>query len=257
MDPSILTLSNNDTIYYHKMPKNGTNNLPYVVFCGGFMSDMSGTKAVALEEYCQDKGYGYIRFDYFGHGQSSGEFTDGTIGKWKENVLSVIDELTEGPVILIGSSMGGWVSTLAAIERKDRVAGLVTIAAAPDFTSELMWDQFDEATKKQLQEGGVFEMGGDYGDDPYPITYQLIEDGQQHHLLDDVVPLTCPVRLIHGMKDADVPYMYSVRLAEKLKSEDVQVHLIKKGDHRMSTEDDLQCLFEKLDEMLAICSDKR
>ncbi|MFQ5533476.1 MAG: alpha/beta hydrolase [Sphingomonadales bacterium] len=215
---------------------------PGVIFCGGFMSDMTGTKAVALEDDCRRAGRAFVRFDYQGHGASSGKFTDGTIGGWLDDTLAVIDQVTEGPQIIVGSSMGGWIALLAALARPGRVAGLVTVAAAPDFTEELMWDQFDDGPRTTLLTEGVYHQPSEYGDEPYAITLKLIEEGRDHLLLGGPIPITCPVRLLHGMRDADVPWRHALRIAEHLDSTDVIVTLVKQGDHRMSEPADIDRL---------------
>lgn len=247
--PSHLNISKNEYIAYHKT--NGKKNTPGIVFLGGFMSDMTGTKATALEQWAQKNNQSYIRFDYFGHGQSSGKFTDGTISIWKHNVLTVIDTLTEGPQIIVGSSMGGWLMLLAARERPEKTAAIIGIASAPDFTKNLMWDKMTNEQQKELTTNGSIDLPSDYSDEPYPTTLELIEDGKKHLLLDSAIEITCPVQLIHGMKDDDVPYTLSVALAEKLTSQNVQTHLIKKSDHRMSSDDDIAFLLKTIEETLA------
>lgn len=203
------------------------------------MSDMTGSKALALDAYASTQGRNFVRFDYQGHGASSGRFEGGTIGRWAEDAITVIDELTEGPQILVGSSMGGWIMLLAARARPDRVAGLVGIAAAPDFTETLMWNAFGPDIRETLGREGVYYQPSDYGEAPYPITMQLIEDGRRHLLMDRPIPITCPVRLIHGTADPDVPYTLSLELMEKLESDDVEVTLVKGGGHRLSEPHDL------------------
>lgn len=217
---------------------------------------MGGTKAMALQDYCEKQGYTYVRFDYFGHGQSSLKFTDGTIGTWKQNVLDVLDHLTKGPQILVGSSMGGWLMLLAALERPERVAGLVGIASAPDFTKDLIWDLLAPDTQHRLKNEGVYSLESEYGNAPYPITYQLIEEGNRHLVLHKPLPIRCPVRLLHGMQDKDVSYTLSSYLLEQLESEDAQLLIIKNADHRMSTPENIRLLCAKIEEMLAICGKK-
>jgi pimeloyl-ACP methyl ester carboxylesterase len=214
------------------------------------MSDMSGTKAIALEDYCREKELNFLRFDYFGHGDSSGDFADGTIGRWAEDAVAVLDQLTEGPQILVGSSMGGWIMLLAALARPARIAGLIGIAAAPDFTEDLMWEAFSPEIRDEILNQGRYERPSVYGDDPYVITRNLIEDGRRNLLLRDVIPIRCPVRLLQGMADDDVPWKTALRLAGALESDEVEVTLVKKGDHRLSEPQDLRRLFRALDEML-------
>lgn len=222
---------------------------PGLVFLGGFMSDMAGTKATFLEAYARRQGRAFLRFDYFGHGKSSGDFESGTIGRWAEDAVAALDELTEGPQVLVGSSMGGWLMLLAALARPQRVAALVGIAAAPDFTEELMWATFDAQVRHRLETEGIYRQPSAYGEQPYSITRALIEEGRRHLLLGGVIPLTCPVRLLQGMADPDVPWQLAPRLAEALESDDVELHLVKKGDHRLSTPDDLVLLAALLDRL--------
>jgi pimeloyl-ACP methyl ester carboxylesterase len=220
---------------------------PGLLFLGGFNSDMTGIKATRLAEWAAARGQAMLCFDYLGHGQSSGPFRDGTIGRWRDDVLAVLDALTQGPQILIGSSMGGWLMLLAALARPERIAGLVGIAAAPDFTEDLMWDGMDAATRSRLAGEGEVSVPSDYGEEPYVITRALIEDGRQHLVLRGPIAIDRPVRLLHGMADPDVPYQTSISLAEKLTSADVTVTLIKDGDHRLSREEDLQRVFAAIE----------
>jgi len=243
--PRTLHLADGTIIAYHK----DEGKTPGVIFLGGFMSDMTGTKATALQAHCRTHGRAFIRFDYQGHGQSSGAFRDGTIGAWRDDALAVIDELAEGPQILVGSSMGGWIALLAALARPDRVVGLVGIAAAPDFTRDLMWDSYSEADRETLKSKGFLEEPSEYSDDPYVISLRLIEEGYDHILLDGPVGLTCPVRLLQGMQDNDVPWETALRLADRLTSDDVVVTLVKGGDHRLSTPADLERLFRAVDDL--------
>lgn len=224
-------------------------NGPTVIFCGGFRSDMTGTKATALERWCQEQGRAYLRFDYSGHGQSSGEFEQGTIGGWAADALAVFDEMTTGDVILVGSSMGGWIALLTALARPERVVGLVGIAAAPDFTTRLMWERFTPYQRQHIEEKGVYYAPSEYGD-PYPITRTLIEESRQLLLLDSEIAIDCPVRLLHGMRDADVPWEYAPLIARQLTSENVEVRLVKNGDHRMSGPEQLQLLLEAVAELV-------
>ncbi|PKR59090.1 alpha/beta hydrolase [Thalassospira lohafexi] len=228
-----------------------TLKMPGVMFLGGFMSDMTGTKATHLEEHCIRQGLGYTRFDYGGHGQSSGKFADGTIGQWAADAIAVLDEITTGPQILVGSSMGGWIMLRVALARPERVAGLVGIAAAPDFTEDLMWAQFSDDQKKSIMEDGALIEPTDYGDDPYTITRNLIEDGRDQLVLRKPLEIKCPVRLVQGMKDPDVPWQTALRLTDALVTDDVRIDLIKTGDHRLSEPDQLDVITKHLDEILA------
>ncbi len=222
---------------------------PGIVFLGGFASDMTGTKAMALDAYCAATGRAFVRFDYSGHGQSSGKFTDGTIGAWRDDALAIIDQLTDGPQILIGSSMGGWLMLLAALSRPDRVHALIGLAAAPDFTEELMWQKMDSAMQAQLMREGRVEEPSAYSDQPYVITRALIEDGRKHLLLQAPIRIDRPVRLIHGQADEDVPFSVSLRLADRLTSDDVVVTLVKDGDHRLSRPQDIERLIMAIEEL--------
>jgi pimeloyl-ACP methyl ester carboxylesterase len=212
---------------------------PTIVFLGGFKSDMTGGKATALDEFCAAEGLAFLRFDYSGHGASSGDFLDGTISRWTEDALAAIDALTAGPLILVGSSMGGWIMLLAALARRARIAGLIGIAPAPDFTEDLIWRKLRDDERARLMRDGRLEQPSEYSAEPYVITRKLIEDGRQHLLLARPIALDLPVRLLHGMADRDVPYQLSLHLAERLESADVVVSLIKDGDHRLSREADL------------------
>jgi pimeloyl-ACP methyl ester carboxylesterase len=215
--------------------------LPIVVFLPGFSSDMTGAKATALAAFCAARGQALLRLDYSGHGASGGAFTDGTIGRWTEDALCVIDRVTQGPLLLVGSSMGGWIALLVALARPNRIAALAGIAAAPDFTERLMWDAMTVEERHRLMREGVLTVPSPYGD-PQRITRALIEEGRSHLLLGAPVPLACPVRLLHGQRDEDVPWELALRLAEQIEGEDVQVTLIKDGDHRLSRPADLALL---------------
>lgn len=212
---------------------------PGLVFLGGFMSDMSGTKAMALEAYARRAERDFLRFDYRGHGASSGRFEDGTVGLWAADAIAALDALTAGPQILVGSSMGGWIMLLVALARPARVAGLIGIAAAPDFTEDLIWGRATPAQRAALARDGFVDRPSQYREEPYRITQRLIEEGRDHLLLGRPIPLSCPVRLIHGMADADVPWQTSLRLAEALQSDDVEVTLLKAAAHRLSEPADL------------------
>ncbi len=216
---------------------------PTVVFLPGFRSDMTGDKATALAAFCAANGVGLLRFDYSGHGASSGAFTDGTIGAWTADTLAAIDALTTGRLILVGSSMGGWIALLTALARPDRVAALVGIAAAPDFTQRLLWQSMAPSEQAMLRREGVIHVPSQYGA-PTPITLKLIEDGANHLLLDGPIPINCPVRLLHGQSDPDVPWELALRIAERVQSPDTQVTLVKDGDHRLSRPQDLALLRE-------------
>lgn len=244
-----LITNQDDFIAYHKI--SGNNDKVGVIFLGGFMSDMEGTKALALESFCKKENHNFIRFDYFGHGSSSKSFTECNISIWLENVLDVIDKLATGKQILIGSSMGGWLMLLAALKRPERISALIGIASAPDFTEELIWDAFSQQQQQQLLEKGLVNLSSEYGEAPYPITKSLIEDGRNNLLLkDDNIKINVPVRLIHGEKDMDVPASISQRLFDKLTSKDKNLQLIADGDHRMSTPENIKLLYDNLKNLL-------
>lgn len=223
---------------------------PTVVFLPGFRSDMTGTKATELAGLCRERGAGCLLLDYSGHGGSGGRFEDGTIGEWTDDALFLIDRLTEGPVVLVGSSMGGWIALLAALARPDRVAALVGIAAAPDFTERLMWDAMTPPEREAIERDGMLMVPSAYGE-PTPVTRKLIQDGRTRLLLDRPIPIRCPVRLLHGQRDPDVPWQTSLALSEKLEAGDVQVVLVKDGDHRLSRPGDLHLVRRTVGELLA------
>jgi pimeloyl-ACP methyl ester carboxylesterase len=244
--PAILPRHNGATIAYHRL----AGEAPGIVFLGGFRSEMTGTKALFLDEYCRRRGHAYVRFDYFGHGESSGELGDGTIGRWAADAVAVLDRLTEGPQILIGSSMGGWIMLLAARARPERIHALVGIAAAPDFTEDLIWARLDAAQRREFREQRVITLPSEY--DPAGYTYRMsfLDEARQHLVMRQRIPLDCPVRLMHGMRDGSVPWQTSLRLAEQLRSRDVAVTLVKDGDHRLSAGPDLARLGATLDELV-------
>jgi pimeloyl-ACP methyl ester carboxylesterase len=225
-----------------------------VIFMGGFKSDKEGSKALFLEEYCLKNGVNFVRFDYSGHGHSDGTFEEGTISSWTADAIAVLDTLTKGPQILIGSSMGGWIMLLTALARKERIAGLMGIAAAPDFTETLIWDALKPEEQAEIMEKGVYNLPSEYCDDPeesdYPITKALIEDGRKNLLLQGDIDLPLPTILLHGIQDADVPPEISSQIMARLTSDDVQVNLLKNGDHRMSTPDAITLLEQSLTVML-------
>lgn len=224
---------------------------PTILFCGGFRSDMTGTKAITLEQFARQKGFAFTRFDYRGHGRSRVRFEDCTISDWLTDTLSVIDNEPDEQLILVGSSMGAWLALLAACARADRVAGLLLIAAATDFTSELMRPALSAAQREQLASEGVIRIPSEYDAEGYPITRHLLDDGDQHCLLGSEIPLECPVHLIHGLADADVPWSLSLRTQAQLRSQDVTLELIKGGDHRLSSPVDLARMCARLDALRA------
>jgi len=264
--PSFIDLPGNRRIAYHL--SDGT--LPGVVFLGGFRSDMTGSKATALETFCRARGQRFLRFDYTGHGQSSGEFKDGTIGAWKQDAIDMLTHIAPGQNILVGSSMGGWLMLLAALHYNSpphrgeagrgalseplsqkspppnlppngggTIVALVGIATAPDFTEKLVWDQFTAAQKKELLENGAVSIPDCYGSEPYLLTRQLIEEGRHHLLLDAPIAIKVPVRLLHGTADADVPAHIATTLLGRLTSADATLTLVEGAGHRMSEPDQL------------------
>jgi pimeloyl-ACP methyl ester carboxylesterase len=224
-------------------------NSPTVVFLPGFGSDMTGEKATALAAFCAECGQAMLRFDYSGHGASGGRFEDGTISRWTDDALATIDRRTDGSLILVGSSMGGWIALLAALARRDRVAALIGIAAAPDFTEALMWPAMSVRQRAALKRDGVVHRPSQYGE-PTPITRALIEDGRTRLVLNAPIELDCPVRLLHGQNDPDVPWETALRITERISSNDVQVILVKDGDHRLSRPQDILLLRRTLTALL-------
>ena len=216
---------------------------PTIVFLPGYRSDMAGTKAEALDGWAAGAGRALLRLDYSGHGASDGAFTDGCIGRWRDDELAVIDACSAGKLLLVGSSMGGWIALLVALARPDRVAGLVGIAAAPDFTEDLMWAAMAPSEQAELRARGVLEVPSDHGE-PLPITWRLIEEGRAHLLLRGPIPVGVPVRLLQGQRDADVPSETALRLASRLAGQDVRTVLVKDGDHRLSRPADLALLID-------------
>ena len=227
---------------------------PGVMFCGGFKSDMTGSKASALAEHCARTGRAFVRFDYSGHGASEGRFVDGSIGRWRDDALAVLDELTAGPQVIVGSSMGGWIALLLALARPERVQALVLLAPAPDFTQAIWDEELDQAERERLLRDGYVERPSEYSAEPYLITRRLIEDGRQHLLLDRPIEVRCPVRILHGMRDSDVAWQRSITLTQRLQGDDVVLTLLKSGDHRLSTPDDLDRLTATVE---ALCVQRR
>ena len=232
-------------IAYHRTQGQG----PGVVFLGGFKSDMTGTKALHLQDWAQRRGRAFLRFDYSGHGASSGHFEEGSIGDWAEDARAVIEALTDGPQVLVGSSMGGWIALLVARALPHRLAGLVTIAAAPDFTERGFWAGFDAQQREVLMRAGRLELPSDYADQPYVITRQLIEDGRQNLVMDQPLRLDCPVRLLQGTADADVPMSWALDLLAHLDAGDLRLTLVKGADHRFSTPDCLRMIEEAVEDL--------
>jgi pimeloyl-ACP methyl ester carboxylesterase len=239
-EPAFLTAPQGRRIAYRRTPGAG----PGVVFLGGFRSDMEGTKALHLEAWAQANGRAFLRFDYSGHGQSGGAFEDGSIGDWVEDAAAVIAAQTEGPQILVGSSMGGWIALLLARAYPGRVAGLVGIAAAPDFTEDSVWAEATPDQRAQLRDKGFFTLPSDYSDAPYVFTRRLIEDGRRNLVLRAPLDLPFPVRLLQGTDDSDVPVSVALRLMNHATGADIRLTLVKGADHRFSTSACLQLVVQ-------------
>jgi pimeloyl-ACP methyl ester carboxylesterase len=220
---------------------------PVVVFLGGFRSDMEGSKALHLRDACAARGRAFLRLDYSGHGISGGSFEDGTIGTWAEDAARIIEAHAPGPLVLVGSSMGGWIALLLARRwGEDRVRAVIGIAAAPDFTETLMADELTAEDKATLARDGILRRPSEYGD-PIPITARLLEEGRNHLLLPGPIAYSGPVRLLQGMADPDVPWRHALRIMEALPGPDAMLTLVKDGDHRLSRPQDLALLERTLD----------
>jgi pimeloyl-ACP methyl ester carboxylesterase len=221
---------------------------PALFWLGGFKSDMKGIKAEALDGWARAHGRGITRFDYSGHGESGGDFAEGTIGRWLEESLAVFDAFCRGPQVVVGSSMGGWLALLLAREAARRSepaarpAGLVLIAPAVDFTEELMWNKFSPEVRRQLEEAGAWKRPSAYSEEPYLITRGLIEEGRKHLLLHRMIETGCPVRILQGVQDPDVPWQHAVELTARFAQDDVVLTLVKDGDHRLSRPEDIERL---------------
>jgi len=231
---------------YQKTPGKG----PGVVFLGGFMSDMTGSKATHLEGWARARGRAFLRFDYSGHGSSDGAFTEGTIGRWAEDAADIIAALTEGPQVLVGSSMGGWIALLLAKRAQLPLAGLVTIAAAPDFTEDGFWEGFSRAAREELMTHGSLKVPSEIEGSPYTITRALIEDGRRHLLLREHLPLPMPVRMLQGTADKSVEQATALRLLGQAQGSDIRLTLVKGADHSFSTPDCLAMIEAALDGIL-------
>jgi len=242
-----LTLPDGSSLAYRHV----SGREPGILFCSGFNSNMQGTKALALEQWCRDEGRQFTRFDYFGHGDSSGVVEEGCIGRWRDDGLAILDSVTTGPQLVVGSSMGGWIMLLLAIARPQRVYALLGLAAAPDFTRRLEASLTGEQ-RHQLADNGYADLPNCYDDgEPYRIGRHLIEEGAVHLLLGAQIPIDLKVRLIQGQRDEDVPWELALSLADKLRSTDVEVQLVKEGDHRLSEPEDLRRLLVTVEQLLA------
>lgn len=247
MQHDVLELPDGRRIAYRLTPGAG----PGVVFLGGLRSDMTGTKAEHLETWARAEGRAFLRFDYTGHGASSGGFTDGCIGDWARDARDAIESLTSGPQVLVGSSMGGWIALLIAKRLQERVAGLVGIAAAPDFTEDSMWAEMDADQRATLESAGRVDLPSDYSDAPYTITLRLIEDGRENLVLRDPLALPFPVRLLHGTEDSDVPLSVATLLVTHAEGPDMRLIVLKNEDHRFSSPEALALIVRSLEEVLA------
>lgn len=245
--PQELLTKTGRRIAYHRSEGSG----PGIVFLGGFKSDMQGTKAVHLEAWARAQGRAFLRFDYSGHGESSGQFTDGCIGDWAQDAQDAISELTEGPQILVGSSMGGWISVLMAKRIPQKIAALVTIAAAPDFTEDGMWAGFGDKAKAALMAEGQVALPSDYGE-PYIITRKLIEDGRDHLVLRDPLELPFPVRMLQGTDDTDVDMSVALRLLDHAAGPDMRMVVLKDADHRFSAPDALKLIEDAIRNVIEV-----
>lgn len=220
---------------------------PGLVWLGGFKSDMKGTKAEALDQWAASSGHAFTRHDYSGHGESGGDFAEGTVSRWLAESLAVFRRFTEGPQILVGSSMGGWIALRMVQEllkagEGSRAGALLLIAPAPDFTSDLIEPQLEPAHRRELAEKGYMERPSDYGEEPYVYTRALIEDGRRNRVLEGIIETHCPVHILQGMRDPDVPYQHALKLVDHLPADDVTLSLIRDGDHRLSRPQDLDML---------------
>ncbi len=240
----MLTTPEGRQIAYHRLPGRG----PGVVFLGGFRSDMTGTKALWLEERCRTQGRAFLRFDYSGHGASSGAFEDGCIGDWAADAVAALS-LTAGRQVLVGSSMGGWIALLVARAMPGRVAGLVGIAAAPDFTEDSVWAGMTGDERAVMSATGRIARASDYGPEPYVFTRRLVEDGRQHLVLRSPLALAFPVRLLQGTADEDVTVSVALRLVDHATGPDIRLTLVKGADHRFSTPECLGLIGQAVDDI--------
>lgn len=246
MDHATLDLGDGRHIAYRRSPGRG----PGIVFLGGFRSDMTGTKAAFLETWARARGQAFLRFDYTGHGASSGAFEEGSIGQWASDAAEVVTRLSDGPQLLVGSSMGGWIALLLALRLPHRIGGLVGIAAAPDFTEDSMWAGLDEAMRRRLIAEGRLTLPSDYSDDPYVITRRLIEDGREHLVLRRPLELPFPVRLLHGTADRDVDLSLALRLVAHASAADLRLTIVKDADHRFSAPENLDLIARTIEDLL-------
>ncbi len=259
-DPQFMPIRQDITIAYRHDGAVDSENGPTGLFwLGGFMSDMEGSKATVLADLTEQENRPCLRFDYSGHGSSTGQFRDGTISTWLEESVAVFRSQTSGPRILIGSSMGGWLALLLyryfqqnEPDVANRIKGIVLIAPAADMTQKLMWDKYADAARSEITENGFYAEPSDYGDEPYVITRDLIEDGKQHCLMDIGMSVSCPVRILQGEDDPDVPWQHGAKVFQCIKGNDVAFTLIKSGDHRLSTPQNLVTIKQTCQQLMAI-----
>ncbi|MGR3661669.1 MAG: alpha/beta hydrolase [Paracoccaceae bacterium] len=244
--PNYLETENGRRIAYHQTEGTG----PGIVFLGGFNSDMEGTKAIYLEDWAKAQGRAFLRFDYSGHGQSSGKFTDGAIGDWAEDAQAAIATLTKGPQIIVGSSMGGWICAILTAKISEKIAGIVGIASAPDFTEDSMWANFSDAQRLELDKNGQVALPSEYGE-PYIITKRLIEDGRINLVLRKPLNLPFPARFLQGTADVDVDQSVALRLLEHATGDDIRLTLVKGADHRFSTPECLALITDSIEDILS------
>lgn len=248
-----LYTDNKEKFLVYNKYKTAKKKAPFIIFHHGLMSDMCGSKAMWLEDHCRRNNYNFIRFDNFGHGQSSGNFSDQTISIWQEGLDLVIDKLAKQPVLLVGSSMGAWITLLASIKRPNDIIGMVGISSAPDFSEELIWNKLTDSQKQKIKTDGIYDIGGS---DPnckhiYPISFNLIKDGRKFLLLNnEKIDIKCPVHLLHGQQDFDVPYSISERIFIKIAHNNASLKLIKDGNHSLSREKDLNMICNSIDEII-------
>lgn len=243
-DPLYLHRINGERVAYLKTEGRG----PGILWLGGFHSDMNGTKAQAVADWAARTGRASLRFDYFGHGRSSGDFRSGTISAWRNDALAVLDTVAKGPQILVASSMGGWIAMLLAHQRPKRIAGMLLVAPAPDFTEALMWSKMPAEIQRQIMEEGSWLRETEY-EAPYPITRELIEDGRHNLVLDRPLDLRVPVRILHGMADRDVPWEHGFKLMDVL-AQDATFTVVKGADHRMSAPENLKLIERTLERLM-------
>ncbi|MEE9347172.1 MAG: alpha/beta hydrolase [Robiginitomaculum sp.] len=251
----ILKTDDGESLAYHRSEGSDLGGAGFI-WCGGLKSNMKGGKALAMDSWARAGGHGFLRFDYFGHGESSGAFTDGTITRWHADTLAVIDRLTTGGQILVGSSMGGWQALLAALARPERIKGLILVAPAPDFTQKLMWPSFSVDIQKQIMEAGIYYEPSPYGD-PMEITRLLIESGREHLIMDGPIDFRGPVHILQGMQDEPVPWQFARRLVDLITSEQVEFTLVKDGDHRLSNPADITRLLNSAERMIARLTEEK